>query len=139
MMLLAANEKGAEGSNPSAPLELYRKELSKPKTHVSTGFMAGTTGLEPATSAVTERQGQWNQRVSRTKQVHKEPSGTVGTPECSLVVPSSGNFRRLPIRDRGRFPERRYVTSTAVETAFGWLAPPVPSGAVILKSALWTF
>lgn len=29
-MLLAANEKGAEGSNPSAPLELYRKELSKP-------------------------------------------------------------------------------------------------------------
>ena len=24
-MLLAANEKGAEGSNPSAPVEIYRK------------------------------------------------------------------------------------------------------------------
>ncbi len=29
-MLLAANEKGAEGSNPSAPLELYRKQLNEP-------------------------------------------------------------------------------------------------------------
>jgi integrase len=28
-MLLAANEKGAEGSNPSAPLDLYQKQLSK--------------------------------------------------------------------------------------------------------------
>jgi integrase len=29
-LLLAANENGAEGSNPSAPLEIYRKQLSKP-------------------------------------------------------------------------------------------------------------
>lgn len=29
-MLLATNEKGAEGSNPSAPLEIYRKQLSRP-------------------------------------------------------------------------------------------------------------
>jgi integrase len=29
-VLLAANENGAEGSNPSAPLEIYRKQLSKP-------------------------------------------------------------------------------------------------------------
>jgi integrase len=29
-MLLATNEKGAEGANPSAPSEIYRKQLSKP-------------------------------------------------------------------------------------------------------------
>jgi integrase len=29
-MLLATNEKDAEGSNPSAPLETYRNQLSKP-------------------------------------------------------------------------------------------------------------
>ena len=29
-MLLPSNAKGAEGSNPSAPSELYRKQLSKP-------------------------------------------------------------------------------------------------------------
>ena len=29
-MLLTENEKGAEGSNPSAPVEIYRKQLSKP-------------------------------------------------------------------------------------------------------------
>jgi hypothetical protein len=47
----------------------------------------------------------------------------VGAPECSFVVPSSRTFRSLPIRGRGRPPERRVCNLNRCRTALGWLAP----------------
>ena len=50
-----------EGGLDSAPLEAMSRKLSLPQTIQFLRFMAGTTGLEPATSAVT---GQRSNQLS---------------------------------------------------------------------------
>ena len=74
-MMLGPKRKGDEGQHPSAPLN------SQPSTavsinHLLSRFMAGTTGLEPATSAVTVLHSEVFQRLTNPW----------GTPKTTEVV-----------------------------------------------------